>query len=299
MTDTSDQNKGGVPRRLFLQGSMAVAAGALIRPTSSHALTGAFALQTEEVVDVTDPRFGAVGDGVTNDRAAFQAAIDFAIRRRRVLWIPEPAQSYRIVLDSNNDHLEINGRLTIRGAGRQNTLLNFGAQGLDSSKVQAAILVRNGYNVDISGFRMEEDASPVDYEFTGLHFEAGPENQKAVVQEVDIDGFTHCIYCPSGGNSATGKLFLTIQTCDLSPYFQYCLAFWTAETGHKRLHIYDSYLHDNQESHLVYCHPHNSIHVENTRFDGATSWAFQIQGSAIWRRSGVSTFYWLLVWRAQ
>jgi hypothetical protein len=51
--------------------------------------------------------------------------------------------------------------------------------------------------------------------------------------------------------------------------------------GHKRLHVYNSFLHDNQDSHLVYCHPHNSVHVENTHFDGATAWAFHFQGSEV------------------
>jgi hypothetical protein len=47
------------------------------------------------------------------------------------------------------------------------------------------------------------------------------------------------------------------------------------------LHLYDSYLHDNQNGHLVYTHPHNSVHVENTRFDGASSWAFHFQGTEV------------------
>lgn len=276
-------NNHKLPRRLFLQGTMAVAAGALVRTRLVQAATGsAFpALQSEQVVDVTDPRFGAVGDGVTNDRAAFQAAIDFAIARRRTLVIPPPAKAYRIVLDTKNDRLLINGRLTVRGAGRQNTLLSFGLDSPDPTKNYSAFYVQNGYNVEFSGFRMEEDARPTEFEFMGIHFEAGPAKHRTVVESVDIDGFTHCIYCPSGGSDAIGELFLTIRGCDLSPERQYCVAFWTAETGHKRLHMFDSYLHDNTFSHLVYCHPHNSVHVENCRFDGATSWAFQFQGSTV------------------
>jgi len=56
---------------------------------------------------------------------------------------------------------------------------------------------------------------------------------------------------------------------------------WTVEQGHKRLHIYDSYLHDNSRSHLVYCHPHNSVHIENTRFNNTPHWAFHFQGSSV------------------
>ena len=61
----------------------------------------------------------------------------------------------------------------------------------------------------------------------------------------------------------------------------YCVAMWTVEQGHKRLHVYDSYFHDSEEAHLVYCHPHNSVHIENTRFDGTPHWAFHFQGTAI------------------
>lgn len=70
-----------------------------------------------------------------------------------------------------------------------------------------------------------------------------------------------------------------IATCTRG--WEYCIAFWTVPEGHKRLHVYDSYLHNNKHSHLVYCHPHNSVHIENTRFDGAESWAFQFQGSEV------------------
>lgn len=278
-----NDNHGTISRRLFLQTSLVAAAGAFVhvgRFPGASALT-ALALQTEDVVDVTDPRFGAVGDGVTNDRAAFQAAIDFAIARRRPLVIPQPPQAYRIVLDTQNDRLNINGRLVVRGAGRQSVLLNFGLENPDPSKNYSAFYVTNGSRVEFYGLRMEEDARPTEFEFAGIHIEAGAGNHTVLIESVDIDGFTHCIYCPSGGTDDVGELFLTVRGCDISPERQYCIAFWSAELGHKRLHLYDSYFHDNTFSHLIYCHPHNSVHVENCRFDGATSWAFQIQGSTV------------------
>ncbi len=281
MTEKAENNRGFVPRRLFLQGTMAAAAGALIRPVVSRQSATPAGLQTEEVVDVTDPRFGAVGDGVTNDRDAFQAAIDFAIRRRRVLWIPEPAESYRIVLESEKDHLEINGRLTMRGAGRLSTLLNFGLPQPDPSKINAGIVIRNGYNVEITGLRFDEDARPAELEFAAILIETGPDNHKVLIEDVDIENFTYCIYSPSGGSDGVGELFLTVRRCDLSPDRRFAIAFWSGETVQKRLHIYDSYIHDNTEAPLVYCHPNNSVHVENTRFDGAATWAFHFQGSAV------------------
>ncbi len=116
----------------------------------------------------------------------------------------------------------------------------------------------------------------------GVFLESAAADNACLIESVDIDGFTHCLYSPSSGlDGGLGELFLSVRDCDLHPWWQYCVAFWTNPNGHKRLHIYDSNLHDNKHSHLVYCHPHNSVHIENTRFDGASAWAFHFQGSEV------------------
>lgn len=287
MTENSNQtDPHAVSRRRFLQGSAAamtgLAAGALrLPPSLSDATIYSSLLQGDNVIDVTGPDYGAKGDGSTDDRAAFQAAIDDAIAQGKPLVVPAPPQFYRIILSSGNDKLDVHGDLTILGDSRSTTLIRFGFTNASAGKVYGAFYIRNGSNVQMSGLRLEEDVRPSDYEFAGVFMETGVENHMVLIESVDIDGFTHCLYSPSGGSSGVGELFLTVRRCDLSPYWQYCIAFWTPETGHKRLHVYDSYLHDNQESHLVYCHPHNSVHVENCRFDGAAAWAFQIQGTSV------------------
>lgn len=270
----------------------ALVAGASLRPTMGWPMPGRPIMaadvyrvrlaQNQQAVNVADPAFGARGDGVTNDRAAFQAAIDAAIQRRLPLWIPRPAQFYRIELDGEHDRLVVDGDLTIVGEGRTNTLIRYSIPSPDLSRKYYALYIHNGCDFQIAECRLEEDAHLVETEFYGFYFETGPEDQLALFERVDVDGFFDIVISnASGVGDSLGELFVAIRECDFKPFNQYCVALWTAERGHKRLHIYDSYFHDNSDSHLVYCHPHNSVHVENTRFDGATGWAFQFQGTAV------------------
>jgi hypothetical protein len=67
-----------------------------------------------EIVSVKD--FGAVGDGVANDTAAIQAAIDAVIPTRRELFFPAGdylVTGLTIALTATPD----NGSFTIRGSG--------------------------------------------------------------------------------------------------------------------------------------------------------------------------------------
>lgn len=278
---------GGLSRRRFLKGATAALAATTVGLAGQHhalaaAARGLRAAQTQPVVSVTDPAFGARGDGRSNDRAAFQAAIDAAIQRGLPLWIPRPAQHYRVELDPEHSELLVHGDLIVIGEGRDSTLVRFSIPSPDPSKEYAGFYVRNGCGFQITECRIEEDTHPRDFEFHGFFFQAGTRDHLALIERIDVDGFTNIIMAhASGEGDGTGELFLAIREVDFKPDLRFCVAFFTAETGHKRLHIYDSFFHDNQESHLVYCHPHNSVHVENCRFDGATGWAFQLQGTAI------------------
>lgn len=278
-------NRKDVSRRQFLQGASAAAVGLAVRLSPVLALghTGLVKLaQSQSVIDVTAASYGALGDGKTNDRAAFQAAIEAAIQQRLPLLVPASAAFYRIELDSENLQLDVNGDLTIIGAGRGNTLLRFSIPSPVSGQNCSGFHVYNGSNFQIADLRLEEDAHAVEYEFQAFHYESGSADHQCLIESVDVDGFTNIAFSPSSGTGdSKGELFLTIRDCDFKPFTRYCAAFWTVEYGHKRLHVYDSYFHDNTDSHLVYCHPQNSVHIENTRFDGATSWAFQFQGSAV------------------
>lgn len=275
----------GISRRRFLRVSAAVVGGAAVgRVWPSLAAPIRRAVQGETAINVKDPAYGARGDGTTNDRAAFQAAIDAAVAAGLPLWVPRPAQFYRISLEPNHERLLVGGDLTIVGEGRDSTLLRFTVEGAGTGKIYSGFYVPGGVNFQIADLRLEEDLHPPEeqFEFMGIFFETGEEDSACLVENVDIDGFTVCLYSPSSGTGdSLGELFLAVRNCDLHPWWQYCVAFWAVPNGHKRLHIYDSYLHDNQFSHLIYCHPQNSLHIENTRFDGATSWALQVQGSDV------------------
>lgn len=275
----------GISRRRFLRGSAAVVGGvALSRAWPSVAAPIRRYIQNETAINVMAPLYGAKGDGVTNDRAAFQKAIDAAVAAGLPLWVPRPAQFYRISLEPNFDRLLVGGDLAVVGEGRDASVLRFTVQGAGTGKSYAGFYVPGGVNFQIADLRLEEDLhQPVEqFEFMGIFYETGDVDSACLVENVDIEGFTFCLYSPSSGpGNGLGELFLAVRNCDLHPWWQYCIAFWAVPNGHKRLHVYDSHLHDNQFSHLIYCHPQNSVHIENTRFDGATGWAFQFQGSDV------------------
>ena len=285
MDDPQHDERLNFSRREFLHGAGALTAGLVLSGAPGLGL-GRLALsprvQGTGVIDVTAAPFGARGDGATNDRAAFQAAIDAAIQQRKPLWIPQPRSFYRIELDDAHRRLDVAGHLAIIGAGRTTTLVRFSIPTTDKSEYFYAFYVHNGIQFHMAELRLEEDAYAEGYEFQGIFFESGPEDHPCLIEAVDINGFTNCVITTaSSASGGQGELFLAIRGCDFTPQLNYCVAMWTVEQGHKRLHVYDSYFHDSEEAHLVYCHPHNSVHIENTRFDGTPHWAFHFQGTAI------------------
>ena len=101
-----------------------------------------------EVVSVKD--FGAVGDGVTDDTAAIQAAIDYCGSSGTVYL---PAGSYKIM-----DELSVpaGASISFKGAGRGSTFINSGLTSPDSTKSMIryyGTAVSPNQNVTIEGIR--------------------------------------------------------------------------------------------------------------------------------------------------
>ena len=71
------------------------------------------------VFSVTDPAYGALGNGTTNDTAAIQAAIDAAYSTNQggVVHIPRSASAYMF------SNLRLYANITLRGDGMENTVL--------------------------------------------------------------------------------------------------------------------------------------------------------------------------------
>lgn len=67
-------------------------------------------------------RFGAAGDGRTNDREAIQAALDAASAEGAPLYFPPGI--YKIEFTQSDDHLTYEGDVSLIGAGRDSTVLD-------------------------------------------------------------------------------------------------------------------------------------------------------------------------------
>ena len=289
MDDPQSSEQLSFSRRQFLHGAGAMAAGLMLRglraDEARHGLGLAGLLpraQAPQAIDVTAAPYNARGDGTTNDRAAFQAAIMAAIQQRRPLWVPNPASFYRLELDRTNPQLDVPGDLVVVGASRATTLLRFSVPAPEAGRVYSGFYVHNGVQFQATELRLEEDTTIDGFSLHGFNFEAGSADHACLLEAIDAAGFSHVVMASSTGTGdSLGELFLAIRDCDFSPQTECCVAFWTAERGHKRLHVYDSYFHDNVSNHLVYCHPHNSVHIENTRFDGTPNWSFHLQGTAV------------------
>ena len=284
MDDPQGNEQLSFSRRQFLHGAGAMTAGLVLRGAPGLGL-GRVALprgQAQTAIDVTAAPYGARGDGQTNDRAAFQAAINAAIQQRRPLWIPRPASFYRIELDNANPQLDVAGDLAVVGAGRGTTLLRVSVAAPQAGQSYHTFYIHNGVHFQAAELRLEETVDLNGYALHGFYFEAGPADHPCLIEAVDVDGFTHvAVAASTGPEGGRGELFLAIRDCDFKPQTECCVAFWSAEDGHKRLHVYDSYFHGSRDNHLVYCHPHNTVHIENTRFDDTPNWAFHLQGTAV------------------
>src|SRR5690606_8784786 len=108
------------------------------------------------------------------------------------------------------ERLLVHGDLSVVGEGRDLTTLRFTVENAGTGKNYAGFYVAGGVNFNLAGIRLEEDLhQSVDlFEFMGVHFESSSSRSACRVEEVDMEGFTHCLYSPSSGiDAADGELF--------------------------------------------------------------------------------------------
>jgi hypothetical protein len=136
-------------RRRFLVALGSAAAMLPIgRSASAQAIgRGIVAVPSTDVVNVKDARFGATGDGIADDTAAIQAAIDFAVQNN-VYWVYLPVGTYR-----TSDTLHIGYGLTTR-RGPFVSLALVGAGGFGTTGLTKLALTRlDRPGVNIQGIR--------------------------------------------------------------------------------------------------------------------------------------------------
>lgn len=136
MAYLADSTVKSIPTRsdyvsLFDYAAMVVGPDGETRPSLKRAPVAALDV-VRGVFNVTDPAFGATGDGTTDDTAAILAAIaaaDAAITAGNItdaiIYFPPPPVAYKVTDWLDWEH---NG-ITFRGAGRRTKIKNAGAAG--------------------------------------------------------------------------------------------------------------------------------------------------------------------------
>ena len=109
------------------------------------------------VINVKDAAYGAVGDGTTNDAAAFQAALAAAASGGKVV---APAGTYNIGAALSQ---AITGSVTFEGDGSGATILNF-----SNATDGIAFSLSNTANIHLRGMTIARTATGAVYANTGL-----------------------------------------------------------------------------------------------------------------------------------
>ena len=187
-------------------------------------------------VSVTDPRFGARGDGEADDTAAIRKCIAVASREAKAVWLP--AGAFKVTGD-----LDLPSGLTIQGAGMwHTTLVGDAAQYADSGK--RVRLNGTGSGIHLSDFAIvgrlnyRNDSEPND----GIGGSFGADSAIARVwiehtkTGVWVTNSTHlavegCRFrntIADGVNLCVGMRDSTIQNCTARGTGDDCFAIWPA-----------------------------------------------------------------------
>lgn len=239
-------------------------------------------------VNVKDAAYGVVGDGVTNDRAALQAAITAAVALGRNLYIP--AGTYKVTVDSTTKDITIPSSLTIFGDGPGRTIINVGPNPFDTihqglfrvtaTTVETHIYIRD---LTINGPATANVSEPLQENTFAIRWQgAGVNNINSTltVENVSTAG--------QFGNSISwsGKAKrVRVLNCDLVGWQAPIACFESSFSHNMTLEVSggrmwgDTATGDN-DSIGIYVHPHIDIVITGVTFQSFGRWAIYQNGSS-------------------
>jgi hypothetical protein len=255
--------------------------------------------------------YGAVGDGATDDQAAFQDAIDAAFGDGGGL-VHVPQGTYKL-----NTPIDMKNNVTMRGDGRPNTTLDFRTNstiGIPINLFGDAVTLR-----DFTLISGRLDGNPatggygIGYDTTDGDFVKGATNFELINVEVignrnlfllgEDDNYatgniTNCIFRSTTPTEAailvqiyaSGGSTITMRGCDIytAPLDSGGVLFFTSATPGTSNYFYlvDSKISGGPAQHLVQSESNALFYVRNVTYDPTL-----VTGTIIHAESGTPTYY--------
>ena len=228
--------------------------------------------------------YGAVGDGVTNDRASIDTAIQAALSQEVPLYFP--AGTYLITFDAVNTTLSITADLMIQGDGKDLTTIIVGPE--IPAFVYRLFTVSGDVNVDVRNLTFQGPADTGAQVTSAFYLLAGSAGESGSLKLLDCD-ITRNFYTPiigiaGGPGPFTGSFDMECYRCDLTGYAQ-VISIFGDDDAEKTIRLVDCDIHDaglnDGLTHLVYLHPHIASYCARTHFYNAIGgWAWHVWSAA-------------------
>lgn len=284
------------PTRITVQGSeITVQDGALsvvsvgtqgpVGATGAAGATGATGAAGSIPGAIDATTYGVAGSGSTS-LTDFQSAIDAAIAANKALLLPPGTITVTFTVGTTK--LTIGGNLVLRGAGRDQTTIQFGPS--PPTFLYYGFEWEAKWNVEFHDMTL---AGPADagvtpptvptYGILSLHQKATSAGTgRCLVSRVNFTGRGSPFGCDAGVASVHHTL--EIRECDFTGYYV-LLGYFSADGATRRLHVHDSRFHGvadlgSNTGEDVYVHPNVSVHIERCLFEDNPYYSVQHYGSS-------------------
>jgi hypothetical protein len=216
----------------------------------------------------------------TQNYSRLKKALDLCLAEGTNLVLPPG--TFTITMSSVADTLRISSSITISGAGKYLTVLNFGP--VNPSFYYSGFVIRGGYSADVvfKDFTINGPATnTTDKAYAGINHTGsaltGTYSGSVICENMVVKGAWTVGVNENQGTDTESESYWYIEfrNCDLigGANNDKTLVNVYAGNTHKKLHVYNCFVQitDADASHMFYVHNRIPVHFEGNRFDGSNS----------------------------